>query len=646
MKNIKFKKLVIKNFRNLNEFEINFNDNVTEIVGENGLGKTNCLHGIIWCLFGKNIDDDKQFVISPIINGVEDNSITTIVKLIFDNGYVVERTYKDRKTSLKTGWVIDGKENLVAITQSKFSSELEENLVEENTFKTLSNINYLPNLNWKDLKALIFNLIGDVKDEEVLLRDNFDLIEEYVKKFGIEQTGKLLKDTDKELNEDIKRLETEYQTLLNTKEKYVVDNEENQVLLAKKKELEDTLTYEEKKKEEYNKKQIELLKIKSDLETCRNDINNFSVRKNFLIKTIEDYSKLYNENRQDIEQLRKRDITSIEIRINDSESALNVIDMNIKSNQEYMNKAKASGEELKAKEIKVENETCSACGQHLPEEKIQETLDKLKKEQLTKLEDLKNRYDLAKSTVELNEKKKLELLDKQKELLKQIEEIKTRTYDIVDETDKQKEIRILKESKEIEVKDFEKAIIDKENLAKQYEEQLEHFEMPYDVDLSSIRTQINEINEKLATTITLNKISQDIDKTLEDLNNKKDNKIKNKDKLQEVVKFNNLKADLLQQKVKNYFSLCQFRTKETNLNGDEVETFKIVDNENVEYKEVNSAKRILMGIDLVLGIQKAKEIYVPLIVDGVEVITKELTCTETQLIITRALAGITKLEVK
>lgn len=646
MKNIKFKKLVIKNFRNLNEFEINFNDNVTEIIGENGLGKTNCLHGIIWCLFGKNIDDDKQFVISPIINGVEDNSITTIVKLIFDNGYVVERTYKDRKTSLKTGWVIDDKENLVAITQSKFSSELEENLVEENTFKTLSNINYLPNLNWKDLKALIFNLIGDVKDEEVLLRDNFDLIEEYVKKFGIEQTGKLLKDTDKELNEDIKRLETEYQTLLNTKEKYVVDDEENQVLLAKKKELEDTLTYEEKKKEEYNKKQIELLKIKSDLETCKNDINNFLVRKNFLIKTIEDYSKLYNENRQDIEQFRKRDITSVEIQINDLEGALNVVDMNIKSNQEYMNKAKESGEELKAKEIKVENETCSACGQHLPEEKIQETLDKLKKEQLTKLEDLKNRYDSAKNTVELNEKKKLELLDKQKELLKQIEEIKTRTYDVVDETDKQKEIRVLKESKEIELKDFEKAIIDKEILAKQYEEQIEHFEMPYDVDLSSIRIQLNEINEKLATTITLNKISQDIDKTLEDLNNKKDNKIKNKDKLQEVVKFNNLKADLLQQKVKNYFSLCQFRTKETNLNGDEVETFKIVDNENVEYKEVNSAKRILMGIDLVLGIQKAKEIYVPLIVDGVEVITKELTCTETQLIITRALAGITKLEVK
>lgn len=646
MKNIKFKKLVIKNFRNLNEFEINFNDNVTEIVGENGLGKTNCLHGIIWCLFGKNIDDDKQFVISPIINGVEDNSITTIVKLIFDNGYVVERTYKDRKTSLKTGWVIDDKENLVAITQSKFSSELEENLVEENTFKTLSNINYLPNLNWKDLKALIFNLIGDVKDEEVLLRDNFDLIEEYVKKFGIEQTGKLLKDTDKELNEDIKRLETEYQTLLNTKEKYVVDDEENQVLLAKKKELEDTLTYEEKKKEEYNKKQIELLEIKSDLETCKNDINNFLVRKNFLIKTIEDYSKLYNENRQDIEQLRKRDITSVEIQINDLEGALNVVDMNIKSNQEYMNKAKESGEELKAKEIKVENETCSACGQHLPEEKIQETLDKLKKEQLTKLEDLKNRYDFAKNTIELNKRKKLDLLDKQKELLKQIEEIKTRTYDIVDETDKQKEIRILKESKEIELKDFEKAIIDKEILLKQYEEQIEHFEMPYDVDLSSIRIQLNEINEKLATTITLNKISQDIDKTLEDLNNKKDNKIKNKDKLQEVVKFNNLKADLLQQKVKNYFSLCQFRTKETNLNGDEVETFKIVDNENVEYKEVNSAKRILMGIDLVLGIQKAKEIYVPLIVDGVEVITKELTCTETQLIITRALAGITKLEVK
>ena len=213
---------------------INFNDNFTEISGKNGLGKTNTLSAIMWCLFGKNIYDEKLFTISPIIDEKEDNSINTIVKLVINNEYVIERSYKDRKTSLKTGWIIDGKEELVTITQTKYNEELKEHFVDEETFKSLSNINYIPNLNWKDLKALIFELIGNIEDDEVLLRDNFELIEEYVRKFGIDETQKLLKQTDSNLNDDIKRLETQYQTLLNTKEKYVANEEENKELLSRK----------------------------------------------------------------------------------------------------------------------------------------------------------------------------------------------------------------------------------------------------------------------------------------------------------------------------------------------------------------------------------------------------------------------------
>ena len=79
MKNIKFTKLNIHNFRNINDLEINFNENVTEISGENGLGKTNTLSAIMWCLWGKNIDDNKQFVISPIIDNEERNDMTISV---------------------------------------------------------------------------------------------------------------------------------------------------------------------------------------------------------------------------------------------------------------------------------------------------------------------------------------------------------------------------------------------------------------------------------------------------------------------------------------------------------------------------------------------------------------------------------------
>ena len=96
MKNIKFTKLNIHNFRNINDLEINFNENVTEISGENGLGKTNTLSAIMWCLWGKNIDDNKQFVISPIIDNEERNDMTTSVKLVINGNYVIERSYYKR----------------------------------------------------------------------------------------------------------------------------------------------------------------------------------------------------------------------------------------------------------------------------------------------------------------------------------------------------------------------------------------------------------------------------------------------------------------------------------------------------------------------------------------------------------------------
>lgn len=646
MKKVKFKKLVITNFRNINELTIDFKDDITEIIGENGLGKTNTLNAIMWCLFGKNIEDTKQFVISPIIDNVEDNSINTVVKLVLDNGYVIERSYKNRKTDLKTGWVIDDKENLVAITQTNYLKELSEQFVDEETFKSLSNINYIPNLHWKELKELIFTLIGDIKDDEVLIRDNFELIEEYVRRFGIEQTNKLLKETDNDLNESIKRLETQYQTLLNTKEKYVANAEENNMLIDKKRELENTLAHEEKAKEIYLTKQAEYMDIQSNIKLLTNQVNNYNSRKNFVIKSIEDYKKLYKDNSQDIELLRKNDMLKVENDVKNIEGALETIDLNIKFNQENLEIVKEQGNELKAKEIKVENETCSVCGQHLPEEMIQQTLEKLKEEQLKELDDLRNRYIFAKDTIDLNEKKKVELLDKQKELLKQLEEIKTRTYDVVDETDKQKQIRVKKEEYELELKGLDDNIDKTQKLIQEKQDMLDHFEMPYDVDLSSLRQQLSEINDKLATTITLSKLSDDVENVVVELNNKKDSKIKNKEKLQEVIRFNNLKADLLRERVKEYFKICQFKTKETTLSGDEVECFKIVTKDGVEYKETNTANKILMGIDLILGIQKAKEIYLPIIIDGVEVITKDLVCNETQLIITRATAGVTKLGVK
>lgn len=648
MKKIEFNKLIIKNFRNIKELEIDFNSNTTEIIGENGLGKTNTLSAITWCLFGKNIDDNKQFAISPIINGVEDNSALTTVKMVLNGTYVVERSYKDRKTSLRTGWIIDDKENLVNITQTNYSKELEEQLVNEETFKSLSNITYVPNLNWKDLKKLIFDLIGDIKDDEVLIRDNFTLIEQYVRKFGIEQAQKLLKETDTQLKDDIKRLETEYQTLKATKEKYVADETENQKLVARKEEIEKQLyDYEtnikalQEKILEYNNKQTEIEKLKLEL----NRLNNQLI---YCKNAISEYDDLYKQNSFNAELLREKEVKEKQYEIDDLERQIQQNDTIIVEQQKELERIKEQGNNLKQKEIKIENETCSTCGQRLPEEKIQETLNKLKEQQISQLQELKNKYDSLQASTKLVEEKKEKLIEEQKNCIKQLEEIKNRVYEVVDETEKQKKIRILKEEKELEVKELESKFNSLSSEINTKTLEFNSLEKPVIVedDNLPLKLELNEINDKLATTITLNKLNEDVESALKELNSKKGMMSLNKEKINEVIKFNNVKADLLQKKVRSYFEIVNFRTKEFTIDGQEVETFKITNSDGVEFKEVNTAQKIQLGLDLLKGIMKAKEIYTPVIIDGVEVLTSDLKNDVSQLIITRAIKGINKLEVK
>jgi len=652
MKNIKFSRLEIKNFRNINELSFDFNKDITEIVASNGKGKTNTMSAIMWCIFGKDINDNKSFTISPIIDGVEDNGINTVVKLIINENYIIERSYCKRVTTLKTGYIIDSKEQLVSSTQTQFKQELLENFVDEETFKSLSNINYIPNLHWKELKKLIFDLIGDIKDEEILLRDDFSKIEEYITRFGIDQTQKLLSETDKELSNDIKRLETEYQTLLNTKEKYVGSAQETEQLEKRKLEIENDL-YSTQEKQNENSKAL------SYFENKKREISNLTYENNkikndieFNESNIKEYKDLYDKNGYDVELLRNTEIDILTYELNKINDDLEYSKQGIITYTEQLEIYKTAGNNLKNKEIKVENNTCNSCGQNLPEHMVEETLSKLKKEHLEELERIKIKYDELKDFIKLAEDKviKLETEIKLKEV--EVENVKTKVYEIDSskETDKQKQLIVAMETKELQNNQLKISLLEKEKELAEKEKEFDKLELPIsmldDNDNLPLRLELKEINDKLATTITLSKISEDVESTLEKLNSKKDNKILNKEKIQEAIKFNNIKAELLKQKIRNYFKEVNFITKEFTIDGTEQETFKIANDKGIEWKDVNTGHKILLSVDLLQGIMKAKDIYVPIIIDNGENVTNEIIVDNTQLILARALKGIDKIEIK
>ena len=636
--------LKIENFRGINELEINFKDGINEIYGDNGVGKSTILDSITWVLFGKNLADKKSgFTISPIIDGVERNDLETKVKLIINNSFIVERTWKDKKTSLQCGFIDNGEENLVAMTQTEYKKILSEKFIDEEEFKALSNINYIPSLKWQELKEFIFSLIGEIKDEEVLLNGTFDNVEMLIRNFGIEKATEQIKTTEKELNDSIKTLEIEVKNTINLKEKYVANNEENESLKSRKKELEDKIT-SIKEKQEKNEKILEEHRARThEYNSYELDLKELQAKKENNEQTIKNYEELYKANSFDIDLIRKKEINEKEYSKDTVYKQIENNKSDLESYKNILEQIKKEATETANQEVKVENSTCNACGQELPEDKIQDTLNKLKEIQKVKIEDYKTKikeYEFKIETLTSNIKS---YEDEINNINQEIKNIETKEYDNVEETEKQKEIRIKKEELELQNKEIDKKI--EATIKFLNENKIEELKLEEIESVDTYIQELNEINNKLATTITLEKLEDDIKEKEELLQTKRNNKQLNYTKIQEIIAFNNAKAELLKQRVRKYFKLVEFITSETTNDGNLIETFKLAYN-GIPYEDLNQSMKILVCLDLLTGIQNIKDKHICILIDNGEQITR-LPEVESQLIVTYVKKQeIKKVEVK
>jgi exonuclease SbcC len=61
--NIILKAMSLINFKGIRNAEFNFNTTTNNISGDNATGKTTIVNAFLWCLFGKDIEDRKDFEI-------------------------------------------------------------------------------------------------------------------------------------------------------------------------------------------------------------------------------------------------------------------------------------------------------------------------------------------------------------------------------------------------------------------------------------------------------------------------------------------------------------------------------------------------------------------------------------------------------
>lgn len=95
--------------------------------------------------------------------------------------------------------------------------------------------------------------------------------------------------------------------------------------------------------------------------------------------------------------------------------------------------------------------------------------------------------------------------------------------------------------------------------------------------------------------------------------------------IRQIKAYKKAKISIVESKVNAYFSLIRWKFYEQNItNDDEKEICTAIDPNGVDYNNTNDGTVINMGIDIINGIAKAKDIHVPLFVDRKESVENAL----------------------
>lgn len=624
-----FKNITIKNFKGLTELYLDFDEKKNIIEGENGIGKTTVLDAITWCLFGKNFADEMKFKIKPIIDGEEKNELTTSVILTV-NDKTIERIWDKDTTTIK----VDG----VKFGVNEFKNYLRDNfLITDEEFKALSNIDYIPKLHWKDLRTLIMGLVGEIQNSEVYEKGDFSLIKEKIESVGVEKTSEDIKTTKSDLSNEIKRLSGNIDQKTSDIQSLVINDEEIKEYKIQKEKIKSDI-------DNYNLLKNELSKQNDEIRAL--EIATKRIEKaNEEIKRLEDlnvqYQKTYDESNIDVNIVKENKIKLVQVKINDKQDEIKKIELEKDTLIVERKELKDKYDLEINKEIRIENDKCSACGQALPQERLEQVLSNLKEQSIS----LANGYaNKAKEKLE-----RMGQLDIVIQICKdQIKEYEQEKQQILDEqipTDMESDVqKAMKNNIEYNVKSIEGlkndiVIVEKE-IVELKEKISNHKTISIPDNINDLQNELEEITKKLAISDTLQVFKnqlKELEDKYQDLLNQKEML---NEKEQQLILFNNTKAEMLREKVRHNFKLVDFITQEETKDGKLVETFKIALN-GIEYASVNTGHKILLALDLIDNIQRLKQKRLPILIDGLGELTR-LPEISTQIIGCRAKFQVNK----
>lgn len=587
---IKLKSLKLENFKGIKNLEIDFKEDVTNILADNGKGKTTIFDAYTWLLWDKDSLNRKDFSIKPYDkDGAEIHNLESMVEgtLEFDNEEIIlKKIYKEIWTKKRgstqaefTGHTTDYYMNSVPVKKKEYTDRL-ATVIDEENFNLLSNPIYFNQILDKNKRrSIVLGLIEDIGKDEVL-KENEDLKKLPLDKYTIDEIKAMAKDSAKKINKDIESIPARIDEL----EKSKVGEIDFDALEFRKNFVTPAIKEIDTKLADVSTSSDEIKEITSKISELEQEKS--KIKTNFEIEN----HKIASKNKNTLSEKEKDEKELQEI--NDTVARL-------AENIDYYRT-----EWVKINSSKYEDDfKCPTCGHDLEEHQIDEIIAKFNLDKSEKLEIVEKEAARMKARIE-DYKKIIEEIRSQKyELLEEIEldEAKIKTLD--------DEINILKEKlASLSTGDKTELIQKKEELTK----------------------ELDELNKKLS----LQGQNEKLDERIKELEQQEKDLAKSYEEQQEIIylceEYIKTYVDLVSDKINAAFYNVKIKLFEQQINGGITETCEVT-LDGVPYSDLNSAGKINAGLDVINAISEKLDIEVPIFIDNAESIN-ELIKTEAQLV--------------
>jgi chromosome segregation ATPase len=648
---IELSKLTLTNFKGIKSLVIYFDGN-TNIYGANEAGKSTLYAAYLWLLTGKDEFDRKDYEIKNTKHRELNSQAHEVEGIFVVSGQEVKlkRVYLEKwvKQKGQSGKIFEGHKteywyNDVPCNQSEYQSKVDQ-IMDSKILKLLTNPTYFNSLKWEEQRRNLLSIAGTITNDDV-----FNVIatpeHDYSTLIMVLNGGKSLEEWKRELAAKkslLKKAASEFQPRIDELKRSLPEQKDWQALEQElstiKREIEviDEVLLDATKAQA--EKQKGILSKQSQLHGKQSKFA--SIR----FKILSDLQEQHNLSGQQITAIQNKikeiatSISRLEKQMADSESNIAAYQRQIEAKEAIIVTLRNDWNSINAEHFQFDESKCECptCKQQLPDHDI----EKMREELLKNFNESVARRKADKVEYSNQVKKEIKQLQENIEALKaldHLQEIAVFQHNIKALESRLQELQATEAKKhvgniEVEVEALLKVNADALNLRDEItcleaEIKSDTEALVENTDTSKhkekkqqLQAELDRINKELAAKAVIERTTTRIQQLEAEERNNAQAIADLEQQEFEVETFTRAKMDILEKKVNGMFRYVQWRLFDQQVNGAIAETC-VCEYNGVPYPTLNTAAKLLAGLDVLNTLSKFYNVYAPVFCDNRESVT-------------------------